>query len=76
MADINNINDLLISGIKAEGLKQKAISSNDTQVKSNGNDVNLEMEVGQMVKNSLRHSAYVKILSKKYQQIQAAIKVQ
>jgi flagellar basal-body rod protein FlgB len=44
-----------------------------TPVKANGNDVNLEKEVGEMVKNTLRHKAYVRLLSKKLAQIQAAI---
>ena len=46
----------------------------ETAVKSDGNDVSLELEVGEMVKNSLRHKAYVRLLSKKYQQIELAIK--
>ena len=47
----------------------------DTVVKSNGNDVSLEVEVGEMVKNSLRHKAYVRLLQKKYQQIDLAINI-
>ena len=46
-----------------------------TPVKLNGNDVNLESEVGQMVKNSLRHTAYIRLLSKKYKQIELAIEL-
>jgi len=46
-----------------------------TAVKSNGNDVSLEVEVGEMVKNTLRHKAYIRLLQKKYQQIEAAIAV-
>jgi len=46
-----------------------------TPVKSNGNDVNLESEVGQMIKNTLRHTAYIRLLNKKYQQLQLAIDV-
>ena len=46
-----------------------------TPVKSNGNDVNLEVEVGQMIKNTLRHKAYIRLLSKKYSQIELAINV-
>lgn len=45
----------------------------NTPVKSNGNDVTLEGEVGQMVENSLRHKMYVKLLNKKYQQMESAI---
>ncbi len=46
-----------------------------TPVKSNGNDVNLETEVGQMVKNTLRHKTYVRLLNKKYSQIELAMNV-
>lgn len=47
----------------------------NTTVKSNGNDVSLEVEVGEMVKNTLRHKAYIRLLQKKYQQIELAIAV-
>lgn len=46
-----------------------------TLVKSNGNDVNLETEVGEMVKNSIRHKAYIRLLHKKYSQIELAMSV-
>lgn len=46
-----------------------------TPVKSNGNDVNLEAEIGQMIKNTLRHKTYIRLLSKKYNQIELAIGV-
>ena len=46
-----------------------------TPVKSNGNDVNLESEVGEMVKNTLRHKAYIRLLNKKYHQMELAINV-
>jgi flagellar basal-body rod protein FlgB len=47
----------------------------NTTVKSNGNDVSLEGEVGEMVKNSLRYKAYIRLIQKKYQQIELAINV-
>ncbi len=47
----------------------------DTPVKSNGNDVSLDTEVGELLKNSLRHTAYVRLLNKKFQQIDQAINV-
>ena len=46
-----------------------------TAVKSNGNDVSLEAEVGEMVKNTLRHKAYIRLLQKKYRQLELAIDV-
>ena len=45
-------------------------------VKSNGNDVSLEAEVGEMVKNTLRHKAYIRLLQKKYRQLELAIDVE
>jgi len=47
----------------------------NTPVKSNGNDVSLEVEVGEMVKNTLRHKALIRVLQKKYEQIDRAITV-
>ena len=118
MSNTNNVVDLLQAGIKAEGLRQKTISSNianmetpgyqrvdvrfgelladaldssssvnldeiepeiyqpqNTLVKSNGNDVDLELEIGDMVKNSLMHTAYVRLLHQKFAQMEAAIDV-
>ena len=46
-----------------------------TPVKSNGNDVNFEAEIGQMIKNTLRHKAYIRLLSKKYDQIELAMDI-
>lgn len=37
------------------------------------NDVSLEQEVGQMVKNSIRQRAFIRILARKYQQIAQAM---
>ena len=47
----------------------------NTPVKSNGNDVNWEAEVGEMVKNSLRHRTYVRLIQKKLSQIDLAINI-
>jgi len=77
--------------VKFEQLLQKALDSagpvrpgqiqpqihqpKQTPVKSNGNDVNLESEIGQMLKNILRYKTYVRLLNKKYDQLNLAIKV-
>ena len=78
-------------GVKFEELLAKALDSsgaadlseietlihqlNTTPVKSNGNDVNLEVEVGEMVKNTLRHKVYIRVLSKKYRQMELAMNI-
>jgi len=46
-----------------------------TPVNANGNDVNFEAEVGEMVKNTLRHKAYIRLLGKELKQIELAIDV-
>jgi len=116
MPPVTGITDLLEAGIKAEGLRQKAIAGNmanletpgyrridvkfeellakvldsggeadletarpelyqpkNTPLQSNGNDVSLEVEMGELIKNSLRYTAYVRLLQKKFSQIEAAI---
>lgn len=45
----------------------------NTPIRSNGNDVNMEAEIGELLKNSLRHTTYIRLLQKKFSQIQAAI---
>ncbi len=118
MANEMNMINYIEAGLKAEGIRQKAIANNvanmntpgyrridlrfeellakaiesngridvseikpefyqpkTTPVKTNGNDVSLDMEVGAMVKNSLRHQAFMMLLKKKYAQFSAAINV-
>jgi flagellar basal-body rod protein FlgB len=65
---LNSSGDIDLNEVEAQLYEPK-----QTPVKSNGNDVNLETEVGQMVKNSLHHKAYVRLLNKKFRQIELAI---
>jgi flagellar basal-body rod protein FlgB len=78
--------------VKFEDLLARAVRSSDgadprdiepeiyqprnTPVGSKGNDVNLEAEVGEMLKNSLRHTAYVRLLRRKLSQMETAVGVQ
>lgn len=61
--------------IDLDKLELETFQPGNTPVKSNGNDVDLDMEVGQLLKNSLRHTAYVRLLGRKFQQIEQAINV-
>lgn len=54
-------------------VKTELYSPNQTVLKSNGNDVDLDAEVSEMVKNTLRHKTYTLLLKKSYGQIRAAI---
>lgn len=59
--------------VKLSEIEPEIYQPKQTPVKSNGNDVDLETEVGEMVKNTLRHKAYIRLLNKKYHQIEMAI---
>jgi flagellar basal-body rod protein FlgB len=59
----------------AEIAEPELYQPDNTPLKSNGNDVDLETEIGALVKNSLRHTAYIRILQKKFAQIEAAMQV-
>jgi flagellar basal-body rod protein FlgB len=54
-------------------LEPKLHRPKQTPTKSNGNDVNLEAEVGQMIKNTLRYKAYIRLLNKKCSQMELAM---
>ncbi len=45
-------------------VKPEVYQTQNTPVKANGNDVNLETEVGAMVKNSLRYETLIRLLIK------------
>ncbi|AQT66891.1 flagellar basal body rod protein FlgB [Anaerohalosphaera lusitana] len=111
----DNLISFLESGIRAESLRQRAISSNMANLNTAGyrrhevkfeeelakamqagkdpknveaevfqpktaplnkmgNDVNLASEVGDMVKNSLRHKAFIRLLKGRYNRYEQAIK--
>ena len=57
-----------LSGAEPEFYEPKV-----TPLKADGNDFKIDFEVGQMVKNSLRHKAYVRLLNKKYSQLELAM---
>ena len=56
-------------------LEPELFNPKNTPLNDKGNDVNLESEIGQLIENSLRYKAYIRILNKKYNQIASAIDV-
>ncbi len=113
-----NLFDLIEAGIRAEGLRQKAIANNvancqtpgyrrvdikfsellekalqsggsldlseiearlyrpkNTPLNEMANDVDLETEVTAMIQNDLRHKTLIRVLHKKYKQMEMAINV-
>jgi len=45
----------------------------NTVVEPNGNDVSIDVEVGEMVENGAMHKTYVRLLAKKYRQMALAM---
>ena len=73
--------ELLVKAMNSSGavdsseIEPQIYQPKTTAINSNGNDVNLEVEVGEMVKNSIRHKTYIRILQKIYRQIDLAISI-
>ena len=73
--------DLLARSLDSNGsvdfdnIDPEFYSPKSTPVNTNGNDVNLESEVGELVKNSLRYKTYIRLLNKKYAQIALAMDI-
>lgn len=57
-------------------LAGKLIKPMDTPVKKNGNDVNLDLEVGELLKSSSRHKTQLRVLKKLYEQMDLAMRSQ
>jgi flagellar basal-body rod protein FlgB len=67
-------NALSSSGrIDSDALEPELYQTDDTPIRANGNNVNMEAEIGDLVKNSLRYTTYVRLLRKKYSQMESAI---
>lgn len=47
-----------------------------TETDSTGNDVNIDEEIGEMVKNSTRYKTYMRVLIKTYQQMEQAMRTE
>jgi flagellar basal-body rod protein FlgB len=59
--------------VDLEELQPELFQPKNTAVNPNGNDVNLEAEVGKMIKNNLRQKAFIRLLNKKYSQVDLAV---
>ncbi len=57
-----------------DALKTEVFQPENTPINEFGSDVSLDVEVGEMAKNSLRHRTYMLVLKKKYQQMNEAMK--
>ncbi len=60
-------------GMDVKSLRKELFEPMTTDVNNQGNDVNLDVEVGEMIKNGARYKMYVRLLRKMYRQMEMAI---
>ena len=58
---------------EADKLEAEMFHPMNTTVDGKGNDVNLDMEIGELVKNTLLQKTYMRLLGDKYRKIDQAI---
>ena len=64
-------------GMKTKDLRaveMELFQPSNTPVKSNGNDVDISIEMGGLIKNTVKQKAYLKMLGKMYSQMADAMK--
>jgi len=73
--------DLLTKALRSQhaaeagDVEPEVFEPTGTQIKANGNNVNMEMEIGAMLKNASRQTAFIRLLRKKFSQIENAITI-
>lgn len=63
------------SDVQPNELEGELFRPLDTPVNASGNDVDLDSEIGEMVKNTLLQKAYMRLLARKYRMIETAINI-
>ena len=60
---------------EAGDVEPEVFEPTSTPIKANGNNVSMEMEIGAMLKNASRQTAFIRLLRKKFSQIENAITI-
>ena len=63
------------SSVDMEEIEAQIFRPMNTPVNASGNDVSLDTEIGEIVKNSLRHETFIRLLRKKYAKIELAMNI-
>ncbi len=59
--------------VRAADVAMKIFQPENTLPDASGNDVNMETEIGEMIKNDAMYKTYVRLLSKMYRQMELAM---
>lgn len=71
---LETTNDKHISGIGAfEDDKPKIVEHNNSSYRFDGNNVNIDVETGNLAKNTIMHEALVKQITDEYEKVKNAI---
>lgn len=62
--------------IDPKQVEAEFIQPENTPINEFNNDVSLDKEAGEMIKNSILHRTYMLVLKKKYQQMESAMRFQ
>lgn len=57
-------------------LQGEVFHPRNTPVDRNGNDVDLDTEIGELLQNTSRHKAYLRLLNKVYRQMELAMQIE
>jgi flagellar basal-body rod protein FlgB len=61
---------------EADDVQPEVFESKGSPLNANGNNVNMETEIGAMLKNASRQTAFIRLLRKKFSQIESALATQ
>jgi len=59
--------------VDLDAVVPQIVHPHDTPVRGNGNDVDMEMEIGELVKNASRYKVYLRLLARVYRQAELAV---
>ncbi len=59
--------------VKFDEIVPEIIQPRNTKVSANGNDVHLDLEIGEMVKNDVMYKAYLRILARAFRKMELAM---
>ena len=61
-------------GVDEADTDPQIVQPRDTPVNDKGNDVNLDMEVGEMIRNDVRYKTLVRVLARRYRAMESAMR--
>lgn len=67
------LGEAISGGQSPASVEPKIVQPGDLPVNANGNDVDLDVEVGEMLKNASVYKTYMRLMSRVYRQVDQAV---